>query len=114
MSGGEGSGKVNGGGSCGMDEAGRVDDGILEAGSVIGPSSLGWGCDSSGGEQGGVRSVGKKVIPDGSMLREREESEDEEGSRNSDCERAEVRVASMVVAIRASDRCCRLGANEDE
>lgn len=113
MSGGEGSGKVNGGGSCRIDEAGGVDDGILEAESVIGPSSLGWDCDSSGGEQGGVRSVGKKVRADGAELREREESEDAEGSRMSDWERAEVRVASMVVAILASGRCW-LGAKEDE
>ena len=34
-----------------MDEAGRGDDGILEAESVIGPSSLDWGCDLSGGEE---------------------------------------------------------------
>ena len=114
MSGGEGSGRVNGGGSCRMDEASGVDDGILEAESVIGPSSLGWGCDSSGGEHGGVRSVGKKVRADGAELREREESEEEEGSRICDCERADGRVASMVVAILASGRCCRSGAKEDE
>lgn len=114
MSGGEGSGKVNGGGSCRIDEAGGVDDGIREAESVIGPSSLGWACDSSGGEQGGVRSVGKKVRADGAELRARDESEEEEGSRMSDCERAEGRVASMVVAMIAGGRCCRLGAKEDE
>ena len=110
MSGGEGSGKANGGGFCRIDEAGGVDDGILEAESVVGPSSLDWGCDSRGGEEGGVRSVGKKVIPDGAVLREREESEDRE-SRTSDCERAEVRVTTMVVAILA--RCWRSEAKED-
>ena len=104
MSGGDGSGKFNGGGSCRRDEAGGVDDGILQAESVVGPSSLGWRCDSSGGEQGGVSSVGKKVRADGAELREREESEDERGSRSSDWERAEVRVASRVLAILASGR----------
>lgn len=114
MSGGEGSGKVNVCPLCGVDEAGWNDDGRLEAESVVGPSSLDWGCGLSGGEGGGLRRVGKKVMADGAALREREESADDGGSRISECERVEVREATMVVAILAGGRWWSLGAKEDE